>query len=123
MTVPSGNQVLSSGVVIFSNVHTRVPGGVLDTLEGSQRGGIAKVPEAVDLQRLLAVLTPREEEVVLLRLASLKYREIADELGISPKTVSTLLTRALKKLERAAAGQPGDPRSVAKKDETTKTLQ
>ena len=47
------------------------------------------------------VLTVREEEVVLLRLQSLKYREIASQLGISDKSVCTLLARALKKLQAA----------------------
>lgn len=46
----------------------------------------------------LRVLTPREEEVVLLRLQSMKYREIGQQLGISGKSVCTLLSRAVKKL-------------------------
>ena len=46
----------------------------------------------------LGVLTPREEEVVLLRLQSLKYREIGEQLGISTKSVCTLLARAIRKL-------------------------
>ena len=46
----------------------------------------------------------------MLRLASLKYREIAAELGIATRAVSTLLARALSKLqaavERRRAGLP-----------------
>lgn len=58
-----------------------------------------------DVNRLLSVLTPREHEVVLLRMTALKYREIADRLGISPKSVNTFLARALRKLQKAAAAR------------------
>ncbi len=54
----------------------------------------------------LSVLSVREEEALLLRLQSFKYREIASRLGISTKTVCTLLTRALKKLQ-IASHSPG----------------
>jgi RNA polymerase sigma-70 factor (ECF subfamily) len=55
------------------------------------------------LERLLGSLTQREEEVVLLRLASLKYREIAGRLDISVSSVNTLLARAIAKLQRETA--------------------
>jgi RNA polymerase sigma factor (sigma-70 family) len=55
-----------------------------------------------DLQKLLSVLTAREQEVLLLRLGGMKYREIAHELGLSGSAVNTLLARALRKLQRAA---------------------
>lgn len=55
----------------------------------------------------LSVLSDREMEAVLLRLQSFKYREIASTLGVGPKTVCTLLARALKKLRIAA--QPDWP--------------
>jgi RNA polymerase sigma-70 factor (ECF subfamily) len=54
-----------------------------------------------DIRNLLSVLSPREEEVLLLRLEALKYREIADQLGISMNSVNTLLARALRKLQGA----------------------
>jgi RNA polymerase sigma-70 factor (ECF subfamily) len=57
--------------------------------------------ECEQTRKLLGVLTPREEEVLLLRLDSLKYSEIARTLGISSNSVSTLLARALKKLKLA----------------------
>ncbi len=50
----------------------------------------------------LSVLSVREEEVLLLRLQSLKYREIAEKLGIGSKSVCTLLARAVKKLQIAS---------------------
>lgn len=52
-----------------------------------------------EFPQMLAVLTPREEAVLMLRLESLKYREIAERLDITPSTVNTLLARALEKLE------------------------
>ena len=52
-----------------------------------------------DIRDLLSVLSPREEEVLLLRLDALKYREIADQLGISMNSVNALLARALRKLQ------------------------
>ncbi len=56
-----------------------------------------------DLDSTLSVLTVREREVVLLRMQSLKYREIARQLGNSEKSVATLLARALNKLRKSAA--------------------
>ena len=58
-----------------------------------------------DLRTLLSVLSPREEEVLLLRLEAMKYREIADQLGISMNSVNTHLARALRKLQVAMLRQ------------------
>jgi RNA polymerase sigma-70 factor (ECF subfamily) len=51
----------------------------------------------------LSILSQREEEVLLLRLEAMKYREIADQLGISLSSVNTILARALQKLKKVAA--------------------
>jgi RNA polymerase sigma factor (sigma-70 family) len=50
------------------------------------------------------VLSRREEEVLLLRPEAMKYREIADQLGISMNSVNTILARALQKFKKIAAG-------------------
>lgn len=66
-----------------------------------------RLQTAIDSQRVrdcLALLSVREEEVLLLRLESLKYREIAQTLGISINSVNTLLARALGKMQRALGG-------------------
>jgi RNA polymerase sigma-70 factor (ECF subfamily) len=55
------------------------------------------------LKGLFGILSGREREVLLLRIASLKYREIGEELGISSNSVSQLLARPIKKLRGAAA--------------------
>lgn len=67
--------------------------------------------ETVDTRALLSVLTPREEEVLLLRLDSMKYRQIADQLGISINSVNSLLARALRKLQVAMSGQMNKERT------------
>ena len=63
--------------------------------------------ESDELEHLLRLLTEREREVLLLRLGSLKYREIGEQLGISVKTVHTLLTRALGKIREGTPDAPG----------------
>jgi RNA polymerase sigma factor (sigma-70 family) len=60
-------------------------------------------PGLMEIRGLLSILSTREEEVLLLRLEALKYREIADQLGISMNSVNTLLARALRKLQQATA--------------------
>jgi RNA polymerase sigma-70 factor (ECF subfamily) len=63
---------------------------------------------AEDIQSLCAGLTKREEEVLFLRLAEMKYREIAERLDISLSSVNTLLARALRKLQqRSIISEPG----------------
>ena len=58
-----------------------------------------------EIRSLLSCLSRREEEVLLLRLEAMKYREIADQLGISMTSVNTLLARALQKLQKAVTSQ------------------
>jgi RNA polymerase sigma factor (sigma-70 family) len=72
----------------------------LDELEIAEEI-VKDVAGIADIRNLLSVLSPREEEVLLLRLEALKYREIAEQLGISMNSVNTLLARALRKLQEA----------------------
>lgn len=62
----------------------------------------AAAEEPDDITKLFTVLSKREVEVLLLRVESRKYKEIASLLGIQLKTVETLLARALRKLRAAA---------------------
>lgn len=104
--------------------------------EGSAHGDIKDVEEIPDrlprsldreieldeVSKLLQVLTRREEEVVLLRMASMTYREIAEKLGISSSAVNTLLARALRKLQEAAKAKVEgriSPRHYAKQIPST----
>jgi RNA polymerase sigma factor (sigma-70 family) len=61
--------------------------------------------DGFDVQHLLRALSPREQEVLLLRLEAMKYREIADRLGISMTSVNTLLARALQKLNKTVSSK------------------
>jgi len=54
--------------------------------------------EYEEIANILSRLSPRESDVIRLRMESLKCREIASELGISINSVTTLLARALRKL-------------------------
>jgi RNA polymerase sigma-70 factor, ECF subfamily len=91
--------------------------------------GAAEIEAPVDswigrLAGLSSGLSGREEEVLLLRLESMKYREIGEQLGISPKSVATLLARALRKLERAAKSMAAGADPGTRKDaHVPKTLQ
>lgn len=69
----------------------------------------------VDIRNLLSVLSPREEEVLLLRLEAMKYREIAEQLGIGVNSVNTLLARALRKLQQAMGQKKGGVNSYGRK--------
>jgi RNA polymerase sigma factor (sigma-70 family) len=60
-----------------------------------------------EIAELFSLLSPREIEVLLLRMESMKYREIGAQLGISANSVTTLLSRALRKLRLAVAGPLG----------------
>jgi RNA polymerase sigma factor (sigma-70 family) len=72
---------------------------------------VDELSSIVDIRNLLSVLSPREEEVLLLRLEAMKYREIAEQLGIGMNSVNTLLARALRKLQHAM-GQKAKEGSV-----------
>jgi RNA polymerase sigma factor (sigma-70 family) len=71
-----------------------------------------EMSKLVEIRGLLSVLSPREEEVLLLRLEALKYREIAEHLGISMNSVNTLLARALRKLQTAMSEKTNAERDI-----------
>lgn len=94
----------------------------LSRFEDSRPGPAAEAED--DVTELFAVLSKREEEVVLMRIESQKYREIAAALKISQKTVETLLARALRKLREAAkAKSAGRPLPTDQEKNVPKTLQ
>jgi RNA polymerase sigma-70 factor (ECF subfamily) len=67
-------------------------------------------PEARVLQRertarvgaALAELSPQQLRCLYLRAEGLRYKEIAETLGVGVSTVSQFLTRAIARLRRAA---------------------
>jgi RNA polymerase sigma-70 factor (family 1) len=62
---------------------------------------------AAALQRGLDSLTPRQRDVILLQWRGRTYDEIGATLGISPKTVSVHVSRALEALRAALAPMVG----------------
>jgi RNA polymerase sigma factor (sigma-70 family) len=76
----------------------------LEAIPAPAAGPLAE--EANEVSRLFSVLTQREEEVLVLRMSALKYREIGKQLGISIKSVGTMLARALRKLQAANEKRP-----------------
>jgi len=78
---------VASGDAVFS---PRLAGFVLDAFRAGERvGGDADLDE----------LTPREREVLQLIARGYLYKEIALQLGISPKTVEAHVSAVLRKLQ------------------------
>jgi len=72
----------------------------------------------------LSKLSSREEEIVVLRMEGLKYREIAEYLGISVKAVGTFLARAIYKLKRERGRHVSGPKLLINAaDEAKQALQ
>jgi DNA-binding NarL/FixJ family response regulator len=80
---------VSAGDAVFS---PRLAGFVLDSFMGAPS---APVPEPSELD----VLTPREREVLQLIARGYTYRESAEELFVSVKTIETHVSAVLRKLQ------------------------
>ncbi len=80
----------------------------LEVLNYAAQGQVHPAPFALEGSDLLRVsaLSRREEEVLLLRMDALKYKEIGKILGISSGCVGALITRALEKLRAVAQAEP-----------------
>jgi RNA polymerase sigma factor (sigma-70 family) len=76
------------GDAVFS---PRLAGFVLDTFQG-------EIPEA-EIDPELDQLTPREREVLRLIARGYLYKEVAQRLDISPKTVEAHVSAVLRKLQ------------------------
>ena len=64
----------------------------------SQRPTLAP-PEALDVEARLARLTPRERDIVLPLVQGFSNREIAEQLGVSVKTVDLYRSRVMKRMQ------------------------
>jgi len=97
---------------------------VLDALPAGRVDPDDRESERDEATKLFSVLTRREEDVILLRMQAMKYREIGAHLSISPNSVNTLLARALRKLQAAAKKRStGDPIANVLEKVISKTLQ
>ncbi|MCI0422135.1 MAG: sigma-70 family RNA polymerase sigma factor [Acidobacteria bacterium] len=100
------------------------PSEALDTMPGADLAVEPAEPEFEDLKPFFSLLSKREREVLCLRIEALKYREIGLHLGISPKSVATILMRALGKLQTAViAASTGESTSSLRDHNVSKTLQ
>ena len=90
---------------------------MLDALPGSDQGAKDAAAELDELLRLCSIMTRREEEVIHLRMHGHKYREIAAHLGISTNSVSTLLARAVRKLQKVAGAKSRGERVLTHAEE------
>lgn len=61
-------------------------------------GHLLKIDDVAATQSEIESLTPREREVVTLIARGFKYREVADDLGISQKTLETHMKHVFDKL-------------------------
>jgi RNA polymerase sigma-70 factor, ECF subfamily len=100
------NQIRTRTQVLVRRPEDPYPIEALDRCAAEPRWPDIAAATASEPDLTLSVLTGREREVVLLRLQSLKYREIAKQLGNSEKAVATLLARALNKLRQFTLPDP-----------------
>jgi DNA-binding NarL/FixJ family response regulator len=87
---------VGDGDAVFS---PRLAGFVLDAFHG-------EIPEA-EVDPELDQLTPREREVLRLIARGYLYKEIAQRLGISPKTVEAHVSAVLRKLQLSSRHELG----------------
>jgi DNA-binding NarL/FixJ family response regulator len=90
---------VGSGDAVFSQ---RLAGFVLDAFAGAPNG-VAEVPTGFDPE--LDQLTPREREVLRLIARGYTYKELAQELSISVKTVESHVSAVLRKLQLSTRHQ------------------
>ena len=92
-------------------------GGELGDLMGGEDEGYARVDDRATIEVLMRALTPREREILRLRMEEdMTQSEIGEAVGLSQMHVSRLLRQILDKLHAAAARRArdagGDPRAL-----------
>lgn len=60
------------------------------------------------VRRVLETLAERDREMLLMRQEGLRYKEIAEAVGVAPASVGTLLARALRRFEKAYREMAGE---------------
>ena len=120
-TLVEGKTVVNPRAWTLCVVHRRIVdrqreqhrrGGPLLSLSAigdvAETGGIAPPAEWEEdrLTPLLVAVSAREEEVLLLWIQGMAYRQIAAALEISTNSVKTLLARGIRKMRQASGGPP-----------------
>lgn len=91
----------------------------VDLPEGGEPGGAEKHADRDQLVRALAMLSPRQRRVVVLRhFEGLSEREVADDLGISVGTVKSTASRSLARLRTLLDSPPRSASPTAAPAET-----
>jgi RNA polymerase sigma factor (sigma-70 family) len=81
-------------------IHRPAPQRRPDPEEAAGRSQeIARVRAALD------ELRPRDRQMLLMREEGFRYAEIAEAVGVLPRSVGTLVSRALKRFKKAYEGQ------------------
>jgi RNA polymerase sigma-70 factor, ECF subfamily len=70
----------------------------------------AHAEEVARVRAALETLRPRDRQMLLMREEGFKYAEIAEAVGVLPRSVGTLVSRALKRFKEAYEGQSPEPR-------------
>jgi RNA polymerase sigma factor (sigma-70 family) len=99
--VASARNALKAGAIDFIEKPIQEP-VLLAALEHGmtqQRAAESDAVRKADLERRLARLTPREREVLAMIVEGRHNREIAQVLGISPRTVEVYKARVMDKLD------------------------
>jgi RNA polymerase sigma-B factor len=90
------------------------PGAMLGDLLGAEDPGIQNVVDRETLRPLLANLTAREKQILLMRFfGAMTQTEIGEELGVSQMQVSRLLSGIINTLKRQAGCDDGGPVTTA----------
>lgn len=71
---------------------------------------VASAEEIALVRAALETLRPRDRQMLLMREEGFRYAEIAEAVGVLPRSVGTLVSRALKRFKMAYEGQSGESR-------------
>jgi len=77
------------------------PNADFDLLAGAVEQDAALESEPLHLPEYFSLLSRREEEALVLRVEGLRYRQIAEQMGVTTNSVGTLILRAVRKIRTA----------------------
>jgi RNA polymerase sigma-70 factor (ECF subfamily) len=78
-----------------------VPNADFDLLAAAAEPDAALESEPLHLPEYFSLLSRREEEALVLRVEGLRYRQIAEQMGVTTNSVGTLILRAVRKIRTA----------------------